>query len=201
MPGIVGALVGAPPVVQRELLSLLGRLTTVLPEFPIEEYLRNADPLVRREAVKLMVRMPAARDGAILSAVSDEDDRVVFVGLTAAQESCPPDALPILRERVDHDELDSKLRTMCIRIVAQNQPTTETLQWLLGMVVTKARWPRRPKLRPSTPEMLAALSSIASRWREHPGAATGIKLAEHSKDEAIRAKVRMSNAGPRKSEA
>ena len=56
-------------------------------------------------------------------------------------------------------------------------------------VLAEARWQRRPKLRPSTPEMLAALSMIATNWRNEPAAATAITLAEQSRDSEVRAKV------------
>jgi hypothetical protein len=77
---------------------------------------------------------------------------------------------------------------MGIRIVAQ-QRTPETLAWLLSYVVTVAHWPRRSRLRPSTPEMLAALSVIAAYWGNDPAAETVITLAERSKDPEVRAKV------------
>jgi hypothetical protein len=96
--------------------------------------------------------------------------------------------MELIKERVERGELDSQLRTMGIRIVAQ-QRTSETLAWLLDFVVTEARWPRRPKLRASTPEMLAALSTIATAWHDDPAAATVLRLAEQSKDAAVRAKV------------
>jgi hypothetical protein len=94
----------------------------------------------------------------------------------------------IIKARVDRGELDAQLRTMGIRIAAQ-QRTSETLDWLLGFVITEAYWPRRPRLRPSTPEMLAALNTIAAMWADEPAAATVLKLAEHSKDAAVRAKI------------
>jgi hypothetical protein len=77
---------------------------------------------------------------------------------------------------------------MCIRIIGQ-QRTPQTLAWLLGHVLTEARWQRRPKLRPSTPEMLAALSMIASGWPNDPAAAMAIGIAENSRDSEVRAKV------------
>jgi hypothetical protein len=89
---------------------------------------------------------------------------------------------------VDQGELDSQLRTMCIRIVAQDRGK-RTLSWLLGHVVTEARWPRRPKLRASTPEMLAALGAIANGWRTDSAAAIAIGLAEQSKEADVRAKL------------
>jgi hypothetical protein len=178
----------APPAMQRELLALLGRLSTLPSDFSAINYLASDEPLVRREAVRLMLRNPAERDETIMGALTDTDDRVVFAGLTVAQERCPFAGIELIRQRVDRGELDSQLRTMGIRIVAQ-QRTPETLAWLLSYVVTEAHWPRRPKLRPSTPEMLAALSVIAAYWSNDPAAETVITLAERSKDPEVRAKV------------
>jgi hypothetical protein len=178
----------APPAVQRELLALLGRLTALPSGFSAQDYLNNPEALVRREAVRLLLRDSSTRDQAIMNALADPDDRVVFAGLTAAQEKCPRDGIALIKERVDRGQLDSQLRTMGIRIVAQRR-TDETLAWLLEFVVTEAHWPRRPKLRPSTPEMLAALSMIAAAWRDDPDAATAVRLAEQSKDGEVRAKI------------
>lgn len=178
----------APAAVQRELLTLMGKLTTLPPGFSPRSFLDNEEPLVRREAVRMLLRVPAERDETIMSALSDVDDRVVFAGLTVAQERCPPAGIELIKQRVDRGELDSQLRTMGIRIVSQ-QHNADTLAWFLSYVVTEAHWPRRPKLKPATPEMLAALSMIATNWRTDPAADTAIKLAEQSKDVEVRAKV------------
>ena len=183
----------APPAVQRELLTLMGKLTTLPPGFSPRSFLDNEEPLVRREAVRMLLRVPAERDETIMSALSDVDDRVVFAGLTVAQERCPPAGIELIKQRVDRGELDSQLRTMGIRIVSQ-QHNADTLAWFLSYVVTEAHWPRRPKLKPATPEMLAALSMIATNWRTDPAADTAIKLAEQSKDAEVRAKVTRARA-------
>ena len=187
----------APPLIQRELLAFLGRLDALPSTFSANDYVLSTEALVRREALRLMLRNPSARDNAAMTALADEDDRVVFVGLTAAQEKCPPRAMELIRWRVDRGELDSQLRTMGIRIVSQNR-AAETLAWLLGYVVVAARWPRRPRLRPSTPEMLAALSMIAAGWRDDPAAAVAIKLAQNSKEPEVRAKAVDKHAGESK---
>jgi hypothetical protein len=178
----------ASPIVQRELIALIGRLGAMPANFSVMDYMLNPEPLVRREAVRLLMRDPRARDEAAMAALSDVDDRVVFVGLTAAQEKCPPGAVDLIRHRVDRGELDSQLRTMGIRVVAQ-QRSAEILSWLLEYVISETRWSRRPKLRPSTPEMLAALSMVASMWGDDPAAAAAIRLAAESKDAQVRAKV------------
>ncbi|HEX9085141.1 MAG TPA: hypothetical protein VF836_10410 [Gemmatimonadaceae bacterium] len=178
----------SPSVIQRELLALIGRLGTLPSGFSAINYLANEDPLVRREAVRLLFRDPAERDETIMSALTDTDDRVVFAGLTSAQERCPPAGIELIMQRVDRGELDSQLRTMGIRIVAQLR-TPSTLAWLLRYVVTEAHWPRKPKLRASTPEMLAALAMVATHWLNDPAAETAVRLAGHSRDPEVRAKV------------
>src|SRR5437870_2766802 len=185
---VAAQIAGAPAIIQRELLTLLGKLATLPAGFSARSFLDNEEPLVRREAVRLLLRNSAERDETIMSALSDPDDRVVFAGLTVAQERCPPAGIELIRQRVDRGELDSQLRTMGIRIAAQ-QHNAETLAWFLDFVVTEAHWPRKPKLKPSTPEMLAALSVIAANWRTDPAAETALKLAEQSKDSEVRAKI------------
>jgi hypothetical protein len=178
----------SPPPVQRELLGLLGRLAALPSGFSARSFLESEEALVRREAVRLLLRNPAERDETTMSALSDTDDRVVFAGLTMAQERCPPAGIDLIRQRVDRGELDSQLRTMGIRIVAQ-QRTPATLAWLMGYVVTETQWTRRPKLRHSTPEMLAALSMIVAYWGNDPAAANVIRLAEQSRKPEVRAKL------------
>jgi hypothetical protein len=187
-PSVSDGIAEASPVVQRELIALLGRLGVMPTNFSAKDHLLNPEPLVRREALRLLLRDPSARDDAVMAALSDADDRVVFVGLTAAQGKCPPKAVDLIKRRVDRAELDSQLRTMGIRVVAQ-QRTAEILTWLLGYVISETRWARRPKLRASTPEMLAALSMIVSMWGDEPAAAAAIALADQSKDAEVRAKT------------
>ena len=192
------------PLIQRELLGLLGRLSALPSGFSARTYLESDEALVRREAVRLLLRNPAERDETTMSALSDTDDRVVFAGLTMAQERCPPAGIGLIKQRVDRGELDSQLRTMGIRIVAQ-QRTPATLAWLLSYVVTETQWARRPKLRAPSPEMLAALSMIVAHWGNDPAAANAIRLAEQSREPEVRAKVApgrkpMGSAGVPKSE-
>lgn len=185
----------APPTVQRELLALIAKLDTLPAGFSAHAYLESDEPLVRREAVRLLLRNPADRDETIVAALTDPDDRVVFAGLSAAQDKCPPIGVNLIKQRVDRGELDSQLRTMGIRIIGQTR-TADALEWLLPYVLTETNWSRRPKLRPSSPEMLAALSMIAAHWRNHPDAETVLKLAEQSRDPEVRAKLTRTRPAP-----
>jgi hypothetical protein len=60
--------------------------------------------------------------------------------------------------------------------------------------VTESHWARRTKLRPPTPEMLAALGMISAEWSDDPAAAAVLRLAEQSKAPEVRAKVARSRA-------
>jgi HEAT repeat protein len=175
------------------LLALIGKLSVVPSDFSALAYLESEDPLVRREAVRILLRNPADRDETIVAALSDPDDRVVFAGLSAAQDKCPAIGINLIKQRVDRGELDSQLRTMGIRIIAQTR-TPDALDWLLPYVMTETNWARRPKLRPSSPEMLAALSMVATHWRTHPAAEHVFKLAEQSRDPEVRAKLTRTRA-------
>src|SRR5256714_5765764 len=192
-PRVAECLPGAPPAVQRELLAILGKLEALPAGFSPHAYLESEEPLVRREAVRLLLKNPAEREETIVSALSDPDDRVVFAGLSAAQEKCPPLGINLIKQRVDRGELDSQLRTMGIRIVAQKK-TSDALEWLLPYVLTETNWARRPKLRPSSPDMLAALSVICMHWRNHPDAETVVQLAAQSTDPEVRAKLTRTRA-------
>jgi HEAT repeat protein len=183
----------ASTTVQRELLSLVGKLSVLPSGLSMHTYLESEDPLVRREAVRILLRNPGDRDETVVAALSDPDDRVVFAGLSAAQDKCPPIGINLIKQRVDRGELDSQLRTMGIRIIAQTR-TPDALDWLLPYVMTETNWARRPKLRPSSAEMLAALSMIATHWRTHPAAEPALKLAEQSRDPEVRAKVARTRA-------
>jgi hypothetical protein len=185
---IVRRLPEATTPVQRELLGMIGKLGVLPPVFSPHAYLESEDPLVRREAIRLLLKKPADRDETIVAALSDPDDRVVFAGLSAAQEKCPAIGINLIKQRVDRGELDSQLRTMGIRIIAQTR-TEDALEWLLPYAMTETNWARRPKLRQSSPEMLAALSMIATYWRTHPLAESVMKLAEQSRDPEVRAKL------------
>lgn len=178
----------ASTTVQRELLALIAKLDRMPSDFSPHTYLESDEPLVRREAVRLLLRNPADRDETIVAALTDPDDRVVFAGLSAAQDKCPTIGINLIKQRVDRGELDSQLRTMGIRIIGQTR-TPDAFEWLLPYVLTETNWSRRPKLRPSSPEMLAALSMIATHWRNHPDAETVLRLAEQSRDPEVRAKL------------
>jgi hypothetical protein len=64
-----------------------------------------------------------------------------------------------------------------------------TLDWMLRRTVVPGGLLRRPRLAPTTPELLAALSVLAARWSDNPRAAEVLERARASTSPTVRAAV------------
>jgi hypothetical protein len=105
--------------IRRDYFLLLGKLPTVPAGFDGSKYLLHADALVRREAVRLLLKFVETREQAIVAGIGDTDDRAVFMAMTAAHEGgCPPKGVDVVRRRIGKGDLDSSLMTLAIRILA-----------------------------------------------------------------------------------
>src|SRR5712664_2408251 len=83
-----------PWYVTRNLLLILDGLPALPDGFRAAAFIAHEDARVRREALKVSLKVPAEREAALLGALSDADPRMVRVALTAALEDCPPSAVP-----------------------------------------------------------------------------------------------------------
>ena len=183
----------APAALQRDFLVALGRLDRLPAGMVPGAYLTHPEPIVRREAVRLFLKVPETREQTMLAALSDPDDRTVFQALSAAQDGCSDEGAAIIRQRVDDEELDASLRALGIRTVGGSRRDEATREWLLRRVVGRTKWLRRKKLLHSTPEMLAAASALAAFWADDPEAGDAVNMARRSRD----ADVRQAVAQPR----
>jgi hypothetical protein len=187
-PMLIDRLPAAPWYVQRNLLALLGSLPEIPSDFSPAPYAEHDDSRVRREAFKLMLRIPGKRDEAILAALGDDDDGNLRLGLSTALEGCPTSAaqrlLPLLSDRrLGHD-----LRALAIRVLGTLR-TPATRDWLLAHALTKRRWFRRRRLLPRSPELLAVIDALARGFRTDPNTQLVLKLAAESNDPSIRKAV------------
>lgn len=183
--GIARRLPMAAAPLQRDLLSTLGRLSRLPADLNVAPYASHPEPMVRREAVRLLLKQDATRDETIVAAVADPDDRTAFLALTAAQERCPAEAAPVIMRRVDTGELDPSLRALAVRAVAgRREPAS--IPWMLALVGRRTKWLRRLKLADKSPEMLTALGALAAFWKENPETAPVLSLAMKSTDAEIR---------------
>ncbi|HEY7683742.1 MAG TPA: hypothetical protein VH879_13940 [Gemmatimonadales bacterium] len=184
-PMLIERLPPSPWYVQRNLLALLASLPEIPAGFSPAPYAENEDPRVRREAVKLMLRIPGQRDGAILTALGDDDDTNVRLGLGAALEGCPTAAVPRLLVLLNDRGLPHDLRALAIRTLGTIR-SPATRDWLVAQALTKPTWFRRRRLQPRSPELLAVVNALARGFRSDPNAALVLRLAGESSDPAIR---------------
>ena len=184
-PMLIERLPTSPWYVQRNLLSLLGALPEVPGDFTPAPYTQNDDPRVRREALKLMLRIPGQREEAILTALGDDDDGNLRLGLSAALEGCPTVAVQRLIVLLNDRRLSHEIRALCIRVLGTIR-TPATRDWLLGHALTKRGWFRRRRLLPRSPELIAVVGALARGFRRDPNTELVLKLASESNDPAIR---------------
>lgn len=172
--------------VTRNLLALLDELPTLPAGFSPARYTSHADARVRRQAMKLQLKVPAEREGALLAALADRDARTVRLALTLALERCPEGAVPLLVARATDRTLTADVRVLAIRAVGASR-TPAALEALLRLSSAGRRLFGREKLPPKSPELLVALTALASGWSANPRARATLARAAASRDPEIRA--------------
>ena len=186
MAGLVARrLDAARPAQLRELLAFIGRFPETPPGFDPRDFLAHGESAVRREAVKLLLKNPVSRDETMVQALQDPDERTVFLALQAALERSTPRALALMTQRVEREELDPALRALAIRAVGASRSSNSKL-WLIEQCSTVTQLLKRRKLRPATPEVMAALGALASYWPDDKQVKPLLELARRSKDPDIR---------------
>jgi hypothetical protein len=187
-PLAAARLVDAPWYVQRNIVLLIGRLGQWPPGFTPMTYAVSPDARIRREGIKLLLEAPAHTVEGILLGLRDGDDGIATLAASAALESCPPAALPLLERITVAPERSSELRALTLRILARTR-APEALGLLLSLALTRRLWFAR-RLAPKSPLLLSALTALATHWREHPSASEVLRLALQNVDPEIRAAVR-----------
>lgn len=187
-PLAAARLVDAPWYVQRNILLLIGRLGQWPQGFTPTAYAASPDLRIRREAIKLLLEAPAHTVEGILLGLRDADDGIATLAASAALESCPPAALPLLERITVAPERSSELRALTLRILARTR-APEALRLLLSLALTRRLWFAQ-RLAPKSPLLLSALTALASHWGEHPSASEVLTLALQHADPEIRAAAR-----------
>jgi hypothetical protein len=200
-PLLVTRLTGARWPVQRLLLVVIGKLSQLPGDFSPRDYLRHPDGAVRREALRMLMKQPDARAAAIETALADVDERVVRLALGAAMTNCPRGAAQILMERADDPVLSPDLRALGIRALSSFR-APETVAFLAQRAMGKKRFLRKRALADATPETLAALTGLATHWRNDPLAGPILQMAASSSNrEIIEAVARRTSATPLSTQA
>jgi len=185
-PLVVARLADERWYVTRNLLALLDELAALPEGFSPAAYTQHGDARVRWQAVKLQLRLPAQRDAALVGALRDRDARLVRLGLTMARERCPDAAVPLLVARVSDRSLTTDLRVLAIRALGATGAAA-ALETLLRLTAGGRTLFGREKLAEKSPELLVALTALASGWSREPRARAALARAAASSDREIRA--------------
>jgi hypothetical protein len=121
----------------------------------------------------------------ILLGLRDSDDGIASLAATAASESCPAAALPLLERITVDPHRSADLRAITLRILARTR-APEALRLLLAMSVGRRLWFAR-RLAPKSPVLISALNALATHWRDNPSASEVLTIAQQHSDPEIRA--------------
>lgn len=174
-----------PWYVTRNLLLILDGLPALPEGFRAAAFIAHEDARVRREALKVSLKVPAEREPALLGALRDADPRMVRVALTAALDDCPPSALPSITQIARDQAVGSEVRVLAIKVLGRVR-NVGALTALLEIVDGGKNWLGRPRLAARSLEVLAALMALAAGWRNDGRAAALLALAAASGDPDIR---------------
>ena len=167
--------------VQRNMLSILGDLEQPPADFRPTEFSQHEDARVRREALRIVLRDPEARDQGLLLALGDSDERMVRTALTAALESCPAAAMSGVAS-LAVSGVSEDLRVLAIRVLGASADRT-ALPVLLDLTrPRKAILSVRPP--PKTPAYLAALAALRN-FATEPDARAVLDQAARSQDNEV----------------
>jgi len=179
---------GARWRVQRTLLSTLARLGGAPAGFATAPYLAHPAQEVRREAFLMLAASTDGRTEALCAALGDPDPRIVRLGLKESLAGCPEEAVAVLQLRAEDESLPAELRTLAVRVAAASGAAGISA-WLVSLVAGKRRLMGGVRLAAKSPQMLAALSALAERWRGASDVEPVLEAARASADAELRQAV------------
>jgi hypothetical protein len=185
-PSITARLADERWYVLRNLLTLLEELPQLPIGFTVVPWVAHPDPRVRLEAVKIGLKFPGERDGALTQALADPDHRVVRLALLAALHGVPAGALPRVIMLATGREGPMDLRLQAIRVLGAAR-TPEAFAELVKLVDGGRTLLGKRKLLPRSRELVAAVAALATGWRDEPRALELLALAAVSDDADLRA--------------
>jgi len=164
---------------------LLGGLDPWPEGFSPSAYLAHADARVRREALKLALRVPELRDQAIRTGLADGDDLILRTALAAALDGCPVEATPRLIQLTESRGQAADVRLQIVKVLASLR-TPAARDCLIRRVLARRGWIPWRRLAPKSPELVVALTGLAAQWADDSKAAGVLRVAARSFDPEIR---------------
>jgi hypothetical protein len=174
--------------VQRNMLILLQRAPRLPEGFSASPWVAHQDPRVRCEAIRLQLKLPEEREGAVARALDDLDPRIVHVALIAIQHACPEKLIPRVIDLAVDADLDDDIRTLAVNVIGRvSRP--QVLEALLDLTDGGRSLLGGLRLPLKTPVLLAAVRALSEGWALEARAAAVLVAAAESTDPDIRAAV------------
>lgn len=185
-PELLGRLKDAPWHLSRNILAVLSQLPKVEAIGEVVPLLGDAEPRVRMEALRVLLRDPATRANAVATALETNEISLVRTALAAMAGHCPPELVAPVLGVLSMDDEDARMQA--IRLVGDsNNPLV--VPPLMALVRERGGLFRRWRLRPKGPVMLSALGVLARRWATHRPVLAVLQLAMRSSDADVRRTV------------
>jgi hypothetical protein len=185
MPLLRERLEDGRPAVRRKALAFIHVLELYPPGFSPAVSLRHEDADVRREALRVGLKMPGERERCLCMGLTDRDERVFETAINAARAGLPDAAVALVAGRLTDESLSSERRVDLIRLLGPVRAPV-ALQVLLRATSRGTNLFGRPRLQPKSPEMLVALATLARGWSSDSRASGLVARAKRSRDEDIR---------------
>ena len=183
---IVSRLGGEQPwYVVRNLLLVLDALPALPEGFSSAPFAAHADARVRREALKLALKVSAERERALIGALRDADPRTARLALSAALDNCPAPAVPLVVGVARDARAASEVRVLAIKVLGRTRHPA-ALAALLALTDGGTTWRGRPKLPARSLELVAAVMALAAGWSTDARARAVLALGAASKDPEVR---------------
>ena len=183
---VVARLTGEHPwYVVRNLLIVLDALPALPDGFSTAQFTGHADARVRREALKLALKVPAERERTLLGALRDPDPRMARLALSAAMDNCPPTAVPLIADLSKDARTPSDIRVLAIKVLGRSRHPG-ALAALLSLADGGTTWRGRAKLPPRSLEVVATVMALAGGWSSDARARAVLTIAAASKDPELR---------------
>lgn len=173
----------------RHLIAIFDELEAWPPQAEPEVYARHPDVLVRREAIKYLLRTEATREQGVAIALRDTDLRVFALGLAAITREGPPAFVRDAMRRYEDPGMTTELRVRVIRAVGAS-PLPDVAPWLAGLALTRRWIIGSARLRKPTAESIAAVQALAGSLAETTEGRLVMALAAESKVGEYRRAVR-----------
>ena len=158
------------------------------------KFLDHENPMVRVEAVRMLLDVDAVRDAAIRRGLSDADDRVASAVLDFVdnllntpfdnrRRSLSIGATGHLVKFVDAGSHPVALKVTALRAAAASGAPS-VRDWLIRRIITKTRFLRREVLAKPTMLNATALSALLRHFADDPVAAPAIALCNQVKSDS-----------------